>query len=1427
MGGRGWWRLAFAGCWLSGAVTAAELVVVTADDGGPGSLREAVAIANGNAEADRISFAAALDGQTVRLASSVRLEPDTAVDGDRNGDCRPDIQIVADFSDQQTPLLEVVGPAQLRGLALHSAPGSALQLAGEAVELSCLHIGSDPAGEAALPVGREFGEAILVSGQRHRIGPDNLIAHSRGAGVRVIDQAQAGYPDFSGLNSDAPPRVYSSVAFGDDCASFGHSDFQPVDGDGRPFTDYVGLRLRGRLTVSASGEYAFTFGSVDDAAQLRLDGQLIGELSGNGEGILRAALEAGAHAIEIAFIENQGGSRLSLQISGPGSASLSSDDQALCPSGQPGLCGELFQLRRGSERNQISRNRMHDNRGPGIAHSYCAPNVDDSGDADVGPNTRLNAPRITALAALGGGDFSVTGTAPADSTVELFIADEHASGRGEGAQYLASGVASAAGNFAVVAALPGQAVLTATATDVADNTSEFGANFGYSTGARGLYARGLSASSIDLSWQPAGLGETGWRVERSDDGIAFQAVGQLPATASNFIDSGLAANRLFYYRVVGEASGGDRPASNRATASTFPELAAKVCFDRVPRATAFAFPAGAAWDGEAWAVVWFERAATRDNVDLLFQRFSAETLQPIGSPTLISAADSNAQGIGPRLQWNGVRHAVTWFENLRGETAENIIQGGSPLFFAELDGSGQLLRGPVPVRLPTPTFEIGPARWDGSGWSLVGISSRSDLSQTRLNDLFLLQLDASGTPRGEPITLVAAVDQDLQVVDMAVDQVRGHYGVGYFRGRDSAWEVVFQRFASNGEAIDAEPVVLEAFESASGGVAPTSLRVLLDGAQWVLAWSRDDPSGAVETATYLRRVDGSSGLPLAAGPSRLSDDPQSEVDIGERVNDLRRRPDGGYAVFVEKVASSGRFELARLDAAGDGSRQGGTVYLTPDDGQGIGRSMLAHNDQRSLAVFGAASNASLPNEVHARLIDAAGLEAPAEVVTLTRGHDAAGVDLPRWLQLAAVGEGFVAVWTEGLASAPRLNLRAWNGQGQAVSTLTPLTATSNRGSVAVATLGPTVALAWKTLNNEIIFARYNASGGSLVGERVIAQTGNNPNTSLGLGWDGETFALWWNQNGGRFQRIGADGEPIGSAVAVPRGPDGLAQMAWLGDSWALVTRQGTANGNLEYLRLSPAGALLDGPRQLTAVDRVRQPGGQRLHFSGRDLGLLWHEWRGLDPPGEDVFFSVLERDGSFRFEPQPVLATGQRDLNAQLYSVGDRFRVVGNGFGSELALHEVELDDEGRPLTPRRPLAPRSSGIGPVALAHNGATTGWFYFPGGLQHLHLHTDACLADSTPPSCPPLRARSHSAAVELDWTAASDPESGILRYLLYRDGLRIGEFDADLSQGRDQGFNVEGHDYQLRALNGSFMESVACPLLPVEPRRVFADGFEQPP
>ena len=129
----------------------------------------------------------------------------------------------------------------------------------------------------------------------------------------------------------------------------------------------------------------------------------------------------------------------------------------------------------------IRGNSIHHNADLGIDLGSDGVDTNDPGDGDVGENKRQNYPVLTAVA----NTLTVTGKLNSEAnlqySVDLYRNDEcHASGYGEGQEYLLTKVVTTDGNgdgefTADVTGVPDGAVITAVATDPDGNTSEFSA----------------------------------------------------------------------------------------------------------------------------------------------------------------------------------------------------------------------------------------------------------------------------------------------------------------------------------------------------------------------------------------------------------------------------------------------------------------------------------------------------------------------------------------------------------------------------------------------------------------------------------------------------------------------------------------------------------------------------------------------------------------------------------------------------------------------------------------------------------------------------------------------------------------------------------------------------------------------------------------
>jgi hypothetical protein len=84
----------------------------------------------------------------------------------------------------------------------------------------------------------------------------------------------------------------------------------------------------------------------------------------------------------------------------------------------------------------------------------------------------------------------------------------------------------------------------------------------------GLAAAPASSTQINLTWSDNSSNETGFRIERSTDGINFTFVTNVGVNATSYANTGLTASTKYYYRVQALGSAGNSGYSNVANATT-------------------------------------------------------------------------------------------------------------------------------------------------------------------------------------------------------------------------------------------------------------------------------------------------------------------------------------------------------------------------------------------------------------------------------------------------------------------------------------------------------------------------------------------------------------------------------------------------------------------------------------------------------------------------------------------------------------------------------------------------------------------------------------------------------------------------------------------------------------------------------------------
>jgi subtilisin family serine protease len=84
----------------------------------------------------------------------------------------------------------------------------------------------------------------------------------------------------------------------------------------------------------------------------------------------------------------------------------------------------------------------------------------------------------------------------------------------------------------------------------------------------GLTANAYVCDQINLEWTDNSDNENGFKIERSEDGVAFNQIDSVGPGVSTYSDTGLAENTPYWYQVRAYNTGGDSAHSNVATDTT-------------------------------------------------------------------------------------------------------------------------------------------------------------------------------------------------------------------------------------------------------------------------------------------------------------------------------------------------------------------------------------------------------------------------------------------------------------------------------------------------------------------------------------------------------------------------------------------------------------------------------------------------------------------------------------------------------------------------------------------------------------------------------------------------------------------------------------------------------------------------------------------
>ncbi|MFQ5526155.1 MAG: PA14 domain-containing protein [Thermoanaerobaculia bacterium] len=928
-----------------------------------------------------------------------------------------------------------------------------------------------------------------------------------------------------------------------------------------------------------------------------------------------------------------------------------------------------------------------------------------------------------------------------------------------------------------------------------------------SRSATALYAAAQSPSEVQLTWIDPQAGETGFRVERSPDGSSWSPVTTLGPDDTAYLDGGLNPMTLFFYRVISFSGGGDNQPSNTAAAETFPLSAAKTCVTQVSEDRTWARMPDIAWNGTNWATVYMER--TNSTNDELFFQFLHPDGSPAGSPVRLTQNDMLSQF--PSIYWNGTNFGVIWSQHMRGANGEIT----SNTYFALIDANGQILRNGVRLVDPTTMGQLNndivwSLVWDGGGWGLF----QGEAFNEPWTDVTYWRFSEDGEMILGPAQVTNSPDREH---DIKAAWNGAEYGVAWIRETGPTHEILFQRLLTDGSQPVGDPGPVQLWQNAPGEETWYT-DVVWNGAGWAVTWMVADPV-ADDEAIYLRLLD-VDGTPL--GPAqRISDDfdttfpPDWEFPVFDEVPELFAKPGGGYVIFTSSFVFANDFsfsgwEIARLEADAGGNRVGQRKVVSDFDGNPSLFQRSATNGSDHLVVYGENRQGSM--ETASVLVDPGGnvINGPHDLTCCHSSGNPALFRTAGGAVLLPFQGGFISLWNDEVPSGSWQTYgQIFDGTGAPTTAIYPLSGRDNRGRVGAVAVGDTFAVAWKDGNDNLVFDRYDAGGASLLGDTDLATgAGGPPNVTMAH--SGEHYGVaYYNGNEITLRRVDSAGAAVGGPIVVSDLRGGSIELQWTGAGWALVWRS-NSDSNLYYALVDAWGSLTVPATQLTLTGGPNN--NYDLLWTGARLGVTWVEDRSVDPPGNEHYFTEINPDGSLAYPEVEVANPHWASFRSGLlYWKGDRFALVRSGGDGTMTGGAGMVEDEILPGGAVLPNVRRIANRGrPDALAFNGVTFAVMW--GQMRELFFQTDACLDDVSAPVCPDVTISSDDQAVHLAWPAVDDPESGIYRYNVYRDGFMLAEqFPTSLAFD-DEGFHPEQvNTYEVRALNGAYLESAACPVL----------------
>jgi hypothetical protein len=159
----------------------------------------------------------------------------------------------------------------------------------------------------------------------------------------------------------------------------------------------------------------------------------------------------------------------------------------------------------------------------------------------------------------------------------------------------------------------------------------------------GLTATSVAYNSVTLTWTDNATNESGYKVERSPDGVTFTEIASLGAGATGYADGSVSARSNYYYRVRAYNSAGASGYSNTVTVTT-PDVP--------PQPPAAPSGVSASNDGDGTALVgWTPGSSSATSYDVMREKWNSRkstwtnsTIAATVPASVTSIVDSTGSG---------------------------------------------------------------------------------------------------------------------------------------------------------------------------------------------------------------------------------------------------------------------------------------------------------------------------------------------------------------------------------------------------------------------------------------------------------------------------------------------------------------------------------------------------------------------------------------------------------------------------------------------------------------------------------------------------------------------------------------------------------------------------------------------------------------